>query len=178
VVEERKHYGAKYWCIRVQPGTVIGKEDTIYVYADRVEVTPAGVSFLQENGELNLFVTSQYVASVYAASVVDGSAVAIVDGSAVAIEEGGVAMIQYGEAPEPFREPTKGERCEAWLASLLQEAGEPMKPKEISELGEDEGYNKRMIGRVRNKLREYIRDTEEVKFSPDNCWEWIGRARI
>jgi hypothetical protein len=117
---------------------------------------------------LNLFVASQYVASVYAASVVDGSAVAIV--------EGGVAMIRYGEAPEPFREPTKGERCEAWLASLLQEAAEPIKPKEIYELGEEEGFNERMIRRVRKKLGEHIKDTAEDKYCNDNCWEWADQT--
>jgi hypothetical protein len=87
-----------------------------------------------------------------------------------------VALIRYGEAPEPFREPTKGDRCEAWLASLLQDAAEPMKPKEIYELGEEEGFNERMIRRVRKRLGEHIKDTAEDKHCNDNCWEWADQT--
>jgi len=87
-----------------------------------------------------------------------------------------IAQLRYGEAPEPWREPTKGDYCAEWLEELLCNADEPMKPAEIIELGREEGFNRRMIYRVRQKLAKCIEDTEgEDTRSPENRWKWAGQ---
>ena len=84
-----------------------------------------------------------------------------------------VAVIGYGAAPVPYRAPNKSDDCADWLEELLRNAAEPMRPKEICELGKREGYNKRMLLRVRKRLDDRIQDTEE-RFHPNNRWEWAG----
>ena len=82
---------------------------------------------------------------------------------------------ECGKSPEPLREATKSEKCETWLVEFLQEAEEPMKPKEIFEMAEDEGFRKRMVSQVRKKLGALVHDTED-RHSPANCWEWAGEV--
>lgn len=84
-----------------------------------------------------------------------------------------VALIRYGEAPQPYQEMTKGDYCGEWLEDLLKNTDEPMKPKEIFELGKEEGYNKRMISRIRQRLK-HIQDTEQDPYHPDNEWKWTS----
>jgi len=84
-----------------------------------------------------------------------------------------IALLRYGEAPEPYREMTKGDYCAEWLEDLLQNADEPMKPAEIVELGREEGFNGRMIYRTRQKLSASIEDTEgKDTRNPENRWQW------
>ena len=51
-----------------------------------------------------------------------------------------VPVVRYGEAPEAYREPTQAEACADWLVEVLEEAGEPMKPKEVVEMGKEAGF--------------------------------------
>jgi hypothetical protein len=87
-----------------------------------------------------------------------------------------VAMIEYGPAPEVDEEKTKTAECRSWLLDLLREAGEPVKPKVVLELGDIEGYNQRMVHRVRKQLDSRIRDTQG-RFNPDNCWELVEETK-
>lgn len=83
-------------------------------------------------------------------------------------------MLHYGDAPEEYREPTKLDRCMEWLREILEEAGEPMKPKEIIELGEEADFSRGTIYGARKQLGSEISDTEGRR-SPTNCWvlgEW------
>jgi hypothetical protein len=84
-----------------------------------------------------------------------------------------VAEIEYIDAPElEHQEVTKTEECETWLIELLQDANDPIKPRDILNLGQELGYNQRMIHRVRRRLGDRIRDTEG-RFNPENCWELV-----
>jgi len=84
-----------------------------------------------------------------------------------------VALLQYGEAPEPYREPTKTDLCAEWLEDLLRDAEEPIKPADIVEWGRDEGFGRRMIYRTRERFGGLIEDTEGPGTrSPSNCWRW------
>jgi len=83
-----------------------------------------------------------------------------------------IALLRYGEAPEPYREMTKGDYCAEWLEELLRNSEEPLSPKEIFELGKEEGFNKRMISRVRQQMGNQIRNTEEDVYNHNNKWEW------
>jgi len=83
-----------------------------------------------------------------------------------------VAQLEYGPAPDVDEEKTKATECRTWLLNVLREEGEPVKPRDILALGELEGYNQRMIHRVRKELDGRVRNTEG-RFSPDNCWELV-----
>jgi hypothetical protein len=83
-----------------------------------------------------------------------------------------VAQLVYGDPPSLYQKPEKRDYCAEWLEDLLREAGEPMKPSEIIELGEEEGYSRPMIYRVRKTLKQ-IQDTENSSRDPNNKWVWI-----
>jgi len=87
----------------------------------------------------------------------------------VPLEPTGVAL-RYGSAPRSYQEPTKLERCMNWLLDTLEEAEEPLKPKDAIELASAEGYSRAMIYRARAELEGQITDTEGRK-SPDNKWK-------
>lgn len=78
------------------------------------------------------------------------------------------AFLKWGEAPVPWREPTKQESCEEWLLRTLEEAGGEMKPKELEELAEEAGYNRRMLYRVRDHLGNLIESTG--RRNPNGVW--------
>ncbi|HNB50468.1 MAG TPA: AAA family ATPase [Anaerolineales bacterium] len=83
----------------------------------------------------------------------------------------GVTLQWAKDAPGTFQELTKREECEQWLLALLAEG--PMKPAEVVELGEQEGFARNLIYRARRKLSEQIENTEG-KNSPVNQWILAG----
>jgi len=76
--------------------------------------------------------------------------------------------LKYGDAPQKYREPSHLEQCEEWLLEVLADG--PMKPKEIVEMAEGEGFSRRNVYRARENLQAQIRNTAGRK-SPDNRWE-------
>ncbi|MFP4395408.1 MAG: AAA family ATPase, partial [Anaerolineales bacterium] len=86
------------------------------------------------------------------------------------IEPDGVAL-RWGAAPEPWREPTKLDRCIAWLETLLREANEPLAPKDVVAQAAEEGFSRAMVFRARKALGEQIQDTAGRR-NPANLWKW------
>ena len=82
---------------------------------------------------------------------------------------GTVPRVVYGDAPKAFKEPTQAEVCAAWLVEVLEEAGEPMRPKEVVALEKEEG----VIYRARKELEGRVVNTEG-KRAPGNRWEYAG----
>jgi hypothetical protein len=82
----------------------------------------------------------------------------------------GVAL-RWGEVPRPFHQPTQKERCQGWLAELLQSASAPIKTAEIIRLAAQEGFNERMVYRARLALAEKVGDSLN-KQHPENGWVW------
>jgi len=80
-------------------------------------------------------------------------------------------LLDYGEAPTLYHEPTKLDLCVEWLTQVLKDADEPMKPKNVIELGDLEGFNRRMVYRARTVLGTKVRDTK-CKSDPTNTWVW------
>ena len=70
-------YGKYYWCVKVAKS--LSKSGEIYLYADEVEVLNACVVFRQiDSGhKINLMIPLHLVTAVYAASCMDGAAVAV-----------------------------------------------------------------------------------------------------
>lgn len=89
-------------------------------------------------------------------------------------ENPSVAQIDYGKPPEMQAETSKTEECETWLLELLREAGEPVKPKDIYEVGELEGFSASTIHRARKRLSAKISDTS-WRFNPENCWQLVPK---
>jgi hypothetical protein len=88
----------------------------------------------------------------------------------VVFEAGGEApILRYTKAPKPFQEPTQAEECAAWLVEVLEEAGEPLKPKEIVKMAKEMGFTQGVVYRARKDLEGTVVDTEN-KFSPGNRW--------
>lgn len=80
-----------------------------------------------------------------------------------------VAILSYGEVPESESTGVPlVERCADWLIELLEEMG-PLPPDEIIAIGDEEGYNRRMIYRARKRLDGRIADTSGAR-KPDNRW--------
>jgi len=77
-------------------------------------------------------------------------------------------LLQWGEAPEEYEAPTKGDECGAWLLDLLSD-GEEMRPKDIIDLGKDLGYGRATIFRARDELGSRIINTKGRK-DPANTW--------
>ena len=78
-------------------------------------------------------------------------------------------LIQYSaQPPQAYRQPTKTDECSEWLLRTLDEAG-PLKPQEIVERAEAEGFSQRTVYRSREKLGGQIVDTEGHKH-PENRW--------
>ena len=46
-----------------------------------------------------------------------------------------IAQLHYGEAPKPFREPTRVEECADWILQEIADHGEPIRPAELVERG-------------------------------------------
>jgi hypothetical protein len=85
-----------------------------------------------------------------------------------------VAQITYGDTPQPYKETSRVEQCAEWILTLLQAAGEPLKPAEIISQGEDDGYYSSLIYRARQHLNGRIADTHKPQH-PRNAWtltEW------
>jgi hypothetical protein len=82
----------------------------------------------------------------------------------------GVGLKWSQGAPQRYHQPT----CEDWLLGFMQATGEPMKPSEVVEIAEAQGFSRRSVYRARRLLSTQIRDTEENIRNPNNCWEWAG----
>lgn len=83
-------------------------------------------------------------------------------------------LLRYGDAPQQYEAPTKTELCAEWLLQFLEEAGEPVKPKEIVEQAEAEGFSRSLVYSARRSLRTQISNTAGRR-NPSNCWvlgEW------
>lgn len=86
------------------------------------------------------------------------------------LEPDGVAL-RWGAAPEPWRAPTKLDRCIAWLEALLREADTPLAPKDVVAQAAEEGFSRAMVFRARKALGDQIQDTAGRR-SPANLWKW------
>ena len=78
VKEISKKYGAKYWCVKSN----LSNKGEIYAYADEVHVLPDGTLSLIRTRqghppEINLAIAPGNWSACFAASVIDGAAVAV-----------------------------------------------------------------------------------------------------
>jgi len=81
----------------------------------------------------------------------------------------GVYLKWDDEAPEPYKEPTLADQAATWLVEMLRDAGEPLPPKEIIELGEDEGFSRATIYRAKSMLNGQI---VAVGTRPNTEWQY------
>jgi len=86
-------------------------------------------------------------------------------------EEGERVTFTYGEPPS-FEQEAPGDKCEEWLIEYLEENG-PSKPADVIAAGEAEGFNERMIYRVRRQLKEIV--NSRGKKAAGNRWALAGQ---
>lgn len=82
-----------------------------------------------------------------------------------------VAILEYGEVPNVDEANSLVDKCTIWLNDLLEEMG-PLPSSEIIEMGDEEGFNRRMIYRARKRLGDEIVDTH-TSHHPDNRWALV-----
>lgn len=73
-MSEPSKYGKLYWCVK----SGLSEDGEIYVYADQIDMSEdGGLVMLGREGQVNMaFAAGQWTA-VFAASALDGSAVAV-----------------------------------------------------------------------------------------------------
>lgn len=77
-------------------------------------------------------------------------------------------VVRYGEAADPYREPSEVELCAEWMLSLLESG--PMKPDEIVQMAKQEGYSRSTVYRARRAVGIRVSNSAG-KNSPDNEWQ-------
>ena len=82
--------------------------------------------------------------------------------------------IFFGDAPKPYKEPTKMELCADWILDVLAEAGEPIQPKELEALAYQAGFKRDTFYAAHRALEKdrRIMDTHGNK-DPDNAWTLV-----
>lgn len=80
-----------------------------------------------------------------------------------------VAQLTYGEAPQPYKEPTRVTECAAWILAQITHAGEPLRPADLIQRAKAEGYYRSLIYRARRHLGARLTDTHEPQH-PQNAW--------
>ena len=84
--------------------------------------------------------------------------------------------MEYGDPPQPYRPPTKLDRCTDWLEGTLRAAGKPLRPAEIKELAREAGFGRTMLYEARALLGDRIEDTQGRRH-PGNEWQLKAEAR-
>ena len=87
----------------------------------------------------------------------------------------GAPTLRYTDPPEPYKETTQAEECEGWLIQVLDDAGEPLAPRDVVALAADVGFRETTVRRARRALDDVIVNTERHATSPKNRWalaEW------
>lgn len=82
--------------------------------------------------------------------------------------EGSSMRVVFGQAPAG-ETATTGDECATWLLELL-EANGPMKPKDVIDLADAEGYERAMVYRARKKLEGVVVNTLGNR-NPKNEWK-------
>jgi hypothetical protein len=82
----------------------------------------------------------------------------------------GAPVLRYGEPPRPYRPPTRTDDCAAWLLGHLEEAGEPVQPKDVIEAAREQGYSASTVHRARNQLGPRILMAGSSPQDPKNRW--------
>jgi hypothetical protein len=93
------------------------------------------------------------------------------------LEPNGVRLDWSITAPKRYQEPTAGDGCGEWLIDLLAASDEPMRPKDVIELGAKAGFSRRMIYRCREELGDQIVNSRGRR-NPTNGWALAGDDHI
>jgi len=98
-------------------------------------------------------------------------------GMTIEDQPGGGLTLVYGEAPAAST-ATTSEECSRWMMELLQANG-PMRPKDMVDLADAEGYERSMVFRTAQKLRSagIIQNTMADRH-PKNEWKLTDEAEV
>jgi hypothetical protein len=82
----------------------------------------------------------------------------------------GAPLLHYGGPPQPFRPPTRTDDCAAWLLAHLEEASEPVRPKDVLQAARQNGYSASTVHRARNQVGTRIVVSGSSPRDPKNKW--------
>mgnify|MGYP006921345251 CR=1 FL=1 len=83
-------------------------------------------------------------------------------------------MIFFGDAPKPYREPSKAQMCADWIIETLTDEGSPMQPKELEVLAQKAGFKRDTFYSAHRFLERggLVKDTHGNK-NPENAWALV-----
>ena len=82
-----------------------------------------------------------------------------------------VARVTYlGAPPRQYELPAENDLCAEWIMETLRDG--PMRPKDVIELAEQEGFSRRIVYIAREKLENKVVNTKGRKH-PQNEWQLI-----
>ena len=87
----------------------------------------------------------------------------------------GVMLKWEKDAPKTYHEPSQRDECSEWLEDYLKASPGGVAPKEVVAAGQDEGFSRPTIFRIRKALAGHIQNTGGRK-SPDNRWIWSDQV--
>lgn len=81
-------------------------------------------------------------------------------------------VIVFSEAPKPYKEPTQAELCANWIIESLEEADEPIKPRDLESLAQKVGFKRDTFYAAHRRLEREgrVKDTLGNK-NPENAWQ-------
>lgn len=90
--------------------------------------------------------------------------------------ETGQPRITYGDPPTPYRPLTQIDTCAAWLLDTLENAGGPVRPRDLLPRAAAAGFKEWVVFEARRRLERRIVDTQG-KRSPHNRWRLASHPR-
>jgi hypothetical protein len=83
-------------------------------------------------------------------------------------------MISFGDAPKPYREPSKTQLCSEWIVETLTDEGTSMQPKELEVMAFKAGFKRDTFYAAHRLLEKdgLVKDTHGNK-NPENAWELV-----
>lgn len=85
-------------------------------------------------------------------------------------------MIFFGDAPKPYKEPSKADQCAEWLLDTLEAEEKPMQPKELMAMALQEGFKRDAFYKAHKQLEKegQVMDTHGQQH-PENTWKLIRK---
>lgn len=80
-----------------------------------------------------------------------------------------VRVVYSDNAPQSYKEPTERDTATEWLLQYLEDAGEPVAPKDVVAAAEAAGIKRAMVYRARETLQDVICNTSGRRH-PANKW--------
>lgn len=84
--------------------------------------------------------------------------------------DAGAPTLRYTDPPKPYRDPSETDQCAKWLLTVLTDAAEGMRPRELVSLADDAGWSRATLYRARDQLGDLVLEVGSSKRDPNKVW--------